>query len=102
MSARLNAGERITALEESRKAQDRENEKVNAMVTQIGGKLDDMAIKIDRLVQLQPDLQWIITTAKEQRGATRLGKWVVGSGFFAAVGAMTLGIYHFFSGKGFP
>ena len=97
-----NQGERVAALEASQCTQDREIRDVKGLLSDIDHRMRDVQTKIDQFLLIESDLKWVIDAAKEQRGAAKFGKMLMGAGFFATLGASLLGVYHFFAGRGLP
>ena len=75
-------GEQLAALEERATALDREVRDLKKVVGVIAA-----------------DVRELLGYEHQRTGATKLGKFLAGTGFFGALGALALGFWHFMGGR---
>lgn len=90
----MTAGEsleaRVARLEEAKRAAELVRQDRDREIRAIKNTVNDIDAKLDKLV-----------SDKDQRdGAIGLGKWLVGTGFFALVGSIVMATIHYISGRG--
>ena len=82
-------GERVAALEERAKARDIEMRDMKDALKELGGKLDDIADGVKKLV----------ASENQRVGALNLGKFIAGTGVLGALGTGALVFWHGLAGK---
>lgn len=90
---------RVAVIEEAAKSRDREIRDLKSGLSDANKKLDSALRLLAKLEDLPEKVTELTVDRHEASGAIKLGKFVIGTGFFGLVGSAAFGIWHFFVGR---